>query len=155
MEGIHSSRIYPFASKRYVKYAARGMCATSCALAAQAGVDMLKNGGNAFDAAIAAAACLVVMEPQTNGAGSDAFAIFCKRDGVIHGMNSSGSMGSGFSLQKMLDDGFKEMPHYGVKPVSVPGAPAAWAAINREHGRLPLTKVMEPAIRYARERATH
>lgn len=151
MQIIQNSRLYPFASKRYVKYATRGMCATSCALAAEAGVDMLKAGGNAFDAAIAAAACLVVMEPQTNGAGSDAFAIFCKNDGKMQGMNSSGAMGSGFSLQKMLDDGFCEMPQFGAKPVSVPGAPAAWAAINREYGRLPLEKVMEPAIRYARE----
>lgn len=148
---MENSRLYPFASKRYVKYSVRGMCASSCHLAAEAGTDMLKLGGNAFDAAIAAAACLVVMEPQTNGAGSDAFAIFCKKDGKIQGINSSGAMGSGFSLQKMIDDGFSEMPHYGVKAVSVPGAPAAWAKIVKDHGRLTLEQVMEPAIRYARE----
>ena len=61
---METSALYPYPSRRYVTYAARGMCATSNHLAAQAGVDMLKKGGNAFDAAIAAAACLVVLEPQ-------------------------------------------------------------------------------------------
>lgn len=148
---MEQSAIYPYASRRYVTFASRGMCATSNHLAAQAGVDMLKQGGNAFDAAIAAAACLVVLEPQTNGAGGDAFAIFCQKDGKLHGMNSSGAMGSAFSLQKMLDDGYKEMPSYGFAPVTVPGIPAAWAAIVQQYGRLPLTTVLEPAIRYARE----
>lgn len=148
---MENSVIYPYASRRYVTYASRGMCATSNHLAAQAGIDMLKQGGNAFDAAIAAASCLVVLEPQTNGAGGDAFAIFCQKDGKLHGMNSTGVMGSAFSLQKMLDDGFKEMPSYGFAPVTVPGIPAAWAALVQNYGRLPLTTVMEPAIRYARE----
>ena len=112
---------------------------------------MLKKGGNAFDAAIAAAACLVVLEPQTNGAGSDAFAIFTQNGGKLQGMNSTGVMGRSFDLQKMRDKGYKEMPHYGFEPVTVPGAPAAWAAINEKYGRLPLTEVLAPAISYARE----
>ena len=148
---MENTGIYPYASRRYVTLAARGMCATSNHLAAQAGVDMLKLGGNAFDAAIAAAACLVVLEPQTNGAGGDAFAIFCQKDGKIRGMNSSGAMGRAFDLQQYIDQGHKESPSYGFEPVTVPGIPAAWAAINQEYGRLPLTKVLEPAIRYARE----
>ena len=148
---METSALYPDPSRRYVTYAARGMCATSNHLAAQAGVDMLKKGGNAFDAAIAAAACLVVLEPQTNGAGSDAFAIFTQNGGKLQGMNSTGVMGRGFDLQKMRDKGYKEMPHYGFEPVTVPGAPAAWAAINEKYGRLPLTEVLAPAISYARE----
>ena len=148
---METSALYPYPSRRYVTYAARGMCATSNHLAAQAGVDMLKKGGNAFDAAIAAAACLVVLEPQTNGAGSDAFAIFTQNGGKLQGMNSTGVMGRGFDLQKMRDKGYKEMPHYGFEPVTVPGAPAAWAAINEKYGRLPLTEVLAPAISYARE----
>ena len=148
---MENTGIYPYASRRYVTLAARGMCATSNHLAAQAGVDMLKLGGNAFDAAIAAAACLVVLEPQTNGAGGDAYAIFCQKDGKIRGMNSSGAMGRAFDLQQYIDQGHKESPSYGFEPVTVPGIPAAWAAINQEYGRLPLTKVLEPAIRYARE----
>ena len=99
---MENTGIYPYASRRYVTLAARGMCATSNHLAAQAGVDMLKLGGNAFDAAIAAAACLVVLEPQTNGAGGDAFAIFCQKDGKIRGMNSSGAMGRAFDLQQYI-----------------------------------------------------
>ena len=83
---------YPYASKRFVKYAINGMCATSSHLAAQAGVDMLKKGGNAFDAAIAAATCLTVLEPQANGIGADAFAIIWHK-GKIYGLNSSGFMG--------------------------------------------------------------
>lgn len=148
---METSALYPYPSRRYVTYAARGMCATSNHLAAQAGVDMLKKGGNAFDAAIAAAACLVVLEPQTNGAGSDAFAIFTQNGGKLQGVNSTGVMGRGFDLQKMRDKGYKEMPHYGFEPVTVPGAPAAWAAINEKYGRLPLTEVLAPAISYARE----
>lgn len=148
---METSALYPYPSRRYVTYAARGMCATSNHLAAQTGVDMLKKGGNAFDAAIAAAACLVVLEPQTNGAGSDAFAIFTQNGGKLQGMNSTGVMGRGFDLQKMRDKGYKEMPHYGFEPVTVPGAPAAWAAINEKYGRLPLTEVLAPAIPYARE----
>lgn len=148
---MEPSALYPYPSRRYVTYAARGMCATSNHLAAQTGVDMLKKGGNAFDAAIAAAACLVVLEPQTNGAGSDAFAIFTQNGGKLQGMNSTGVMGRGFDLQKMRDKGYKEMPHYGFEPVTVPGAPAAWAAINEKYGRLPLTEVLAPAISYARE----
>lgn len=148
---METSALYPYPSRRYVTYAARGMCATSNHLAAQAGVDMLKKGGNAFDAAIAAAACLVVLEPQTNGAGSDAFAIFTQNGGKLQGVNSTGVMGRGFDLQKMRDKGYKEMSHYGFEPVTVPGAPAAWAAINEKYGRLPLTEVLAPAISYARE----
>ena len=89
---LEQSALYPYPSRRYAVYAPRGMCATSNHLAAQAGLDMLKQGGNAFDAAIAAAACLTVLEPQSNGAGSDAFAIFSQKGGPLHGMNSTGVM---------------------------------------------------------------
>ena len=100
---LEQSALYPYPSRRYAVYAPRGMCATSNHLAAQAGLDMLKQGGNAFDAAIAAAACLTVLEPQSNGAGSDAFAIFSQKGGPLHGMNSTGVMGRAFDLQTMLD----------------------------------------------------
>ena len=148
---LEQSALYPYPSRRYAVYAPRGMCATSNHLAAQARLDMLKQGGNAFDAAIAAAACLTVLEPQSNGAGSDAFAIFSEKGGPLHGMNSTGVMGRAFDLQKMLDQGHKEMPSLGFEPVTVPGAPAAWAAVNEKYGRLPLSQAMAPAVRYARE----
>ncbi|MBQ2691655.1 MAG: gamma-glutamyltransferase family protein [Clostridia bacterium] len=143
---------YPYASKRFVKYAINGMCATSSHLAAQAGVDMLKKGGNAFDAAIAAATCLTVLEPQANGIGADAFAIIWHK-GKIYGLNSSGFMGKSFSLEALKQKGFEKMPIYGFSPVTVPGAPAAWAAVNQRFGRLPLSEVVEPAARYAEEGA--
>ncbi|MBE6988048.1 MAG: gamma-glutamyltransferase, partial [Ruminococcaceae bacterium] len=73
--------VYPYPSKRYVKYGINGMCATSNHLAAQAGLDILKKGGNAFDAAIAMATCLTVLEPQSNGIGGDAYAILTTADG--------------------------------------------------------------------------
>lgn len=148
---MNSSRIYPYPSRRYATYAANGMCATSNHLAAQAGIDMLKKGGNAFDAVVAMAACAIVLEPQTNGAGGDAFAIFSTPDGRLHGMNSSGVMGSAFTLEKMLEDGYDEMPAYGPKPITVPGVTAAWAALVQQHGRLSLGEVLAPAIRYAKE----
>ncbi len=139
---------YPYASRRFVKYAVNGMCATSHHLAAQAGVDVMKKGGNAFDAAIAAASCLTVLEPQSNGIGSDAFAIIWHK-GKLYGLNSSGFMGKSFSLEAMRRKGHEKMPIYGFGSVTVPGAPAAWAAVNQRFGRLPLTDVLAPAIGYA------
>jgi len=139
---------YPFPSKRFVKYAVNGMCATSQHLAAQAGVDMLKKGGNAFDAAIAAAACLPVLEPQANGLGSDAFAIIWHK-GKLYGLNSSGYMGKRFSVEALRQKGFDKMPIYGFGSVTVPGAVGAWAEINKRFGRLPLSEVVEPAATYA------
>ena len=97
---------YPFPSKRFVKYAINGMCATSHHLAAQAGVDVMRKGGNAFDAAIAAATCLTVLEPQSNGIGADAFAIIWHK-GKIYGLNSSGYMGRRFSLEAAKAKGWE------------------------------------------------
>ena len=140
---------YPFPSKRFVKYAINGMCATSHHLAAQAGVDVMRKGGNAFDAAIAAATCLTVLEPQSNGIGADAFAIIWHK-GKIYGLNSSGYMGKRFTLEAAKAKGWEnKLPVYGFGPVTVPGAPAAWAAVNQRFGRLPLREVMAPAINYA------
>lgn len=81
---------YPYPSQRTVAYAGQGMVATSQPLAAQAGLEILKEGGNAIDAAIATAACLTVVEPTSNGIGSDAFALIWHQ-GELHGLNASGS----------------------------------------------------------------
>lgn len=139
---------YPYPSKRFVKYAVNGMCATSSHLAAQAGIDMLKRGGNAFDAAIAMATCLPVLEPQANGIGADAFAIIWSK-GKMYGLNSSGYMGRKFSPDAMKKKGLEKIPVYGFGPVTVPGAPGAWAAINKRFGRLPLKEIVAPAAEYA------
>ena len=141
--------VYPYPSKRYVKYSMRGMCATSNHLAAQAGLDVLKKGGNAFDAAIAMATCLTVLEPQSNGIGGDAFAILTTKDGKMYGLNSTGCAPELISIEKVKAQGVSEMPKYGFTPVTVPGIPASWAAVNGRFGKMPLTEVMKSAIDYA------
>ncbi|MBB6636291.1 gamma-glutamyltransferase family protein [Cohnella thailandensis] len=141
---------YPNASRRTTVYGRKGMVATSQQLAAQAGLDILKRGGNAVDAAIATAACLTVVEPTSNGIGGDAFALVWMK-GELHGLNASGPAPMGISIDKLKAQGFAEMPKYGWHPVTVPGAPSAWAALAKRFGRLPLAELLEPAIRYAEE----
>lgn len=138
----------PYPSQRMTIYAIGGMVATSQPLAAQAGLEVLKKGGNAIDAAIATAASLTVLEPTSNGIGGDAFAlVWCK--GKLHGLNASGPAPQRISLEELSNRGYKEMPKYGWLPVTVPGAPAAWAELSRKFGKLPLTEVLRPAIEYA------
>ena len=142
----------PYPSIRYPIYAREGMVAASSAQAAAAGLEALRAGGNAVDAAVAAAAALTVVEPTNNGIGSDAFAIVFS-GGKLHGLNASGKSPRDISIEKLLaaKPGLKEMPASGWAPVMVPGAPAAWAALSERFGRLPLATVMAPAIRYAAE----
>lgn len=141
---------YPYSSRRMVIYAKNGMVASSQPLASQAGLEILKKGGNAIDAAIASAAALTVLEPTSNGIGGDAFALFwC--DGQLHGLNSSGPAPSDISVEKVKAEGYKEMPRLGWIPVTVPGVPAAWAELSDEFGSLPLEETLRPAIHYARE----
>ncbi len=139
---------YPYTSKRMTTYAKNGMVCTSQPLAAQAGLDMIKKGGNAIDAAIATAACLTVVEPTSNGIGGDAFALVWVKD-KLHGLNASGPAPQSISIEAVKEAGNKEMPTYGWTPVTVPGAPSAWAALSKRFGRLPLTEVLQPAIEYA------
>ncbi|MDQ7793639.1 MAG: gamma-glutamyltransferase family protein [bacterium] len=138
----------PYPSRRMTHYGRRGMVATSQPLAAGAGMDMLKQGGNAVDAAIATAACLTVVEPTSNGIGSDAFALVWA-EGGLHGLNASGPAPGSISIDGVRRRGHAEMPRLGLVPVTVPGAPAAWAALSERFGRLPLTTVLAPAIDYA------
>lgn len=140
----------PYPSKRNTVYAKNGMVATSQPLAAQAGLEILKKGGNAIDAAIATAACLTVVEPTSNGIGGDAFALVWTK-GKLHGLNSSGPSPNLISIDAVKKAGYDEMPKFGLTPVNVPGAPAAWAALSKRFGRLPLTEVLQPAITYASE----
>ena len=145
---VGNSLHYPHPSRRTVTYAKRGMVATSQPLAAQAGLDILKKGGNAVDAAIATAACLTVLEPTANGIGGDAFALIWF-GGKLQGLNASGPAPRSISIAKLRDAGVEQMPRFGFLPVTVPGAPAAWAECNRRFGALPLTEVLTPAIDYA------
>ncbi|MGY3715976.1 gamma-glutamyltransferase [Sutcliffiella cohnii] len=141
---------HPFSSKRHTVFARKGMVATSQPLAAQAGLEILKKGGNAIDAAIATAAALTVVEPTSNGIGGDAFALVWTK-GELHGLNASGPSPESISIEKIKEKGYDQIPVHGVEPVTVPGAPAAWAALSKRFGKLPLIEVLEPAIRYASE----
>ncbi|MBW7453158.1 gamma-glutamyltransferase family protein [Paenibacillus sepulcri] len=143
------SAYYPYPSRRNAMFAKNGMVATSQPLAAEAGLAILKKGGNAIDAAVATAACLTVVEPTSNGIGSDAFALVWT-NGELHGLNASGPAPDSISIEALLKAGYSEMPAYGVVPVTVPGAPAAWAELSGRFGKLPFSEVMQPAIDYAR-----
>ncbi len=145
---------YPFDVTLYSSPTARrcvlargGMVCCSQPLAAQAGLEILREGGNAVDAAVAAAAALSVVEPTSNGAGGDAFAIICM-DGRLYGLNSSGPAPALADAEQLRARG-GEMPCEGWFPVNVPGIPAAWAAANRRFGRLGLGRLFKRAAEYA------
>jgi gamma-glutamyltranspeptidase/glutathione hydrolase len=138
----------PYPSRRVPVYARRGMVATSQPLAAEAGLAILREGGNAVDAAVATAAALTVLEPTSNGIGSDAFALVWTGDGLV-GLNASGPAPARLTLDQVRQQGHGRMPARGVLPVTVPGAPAAWVSLVRRFGRLPLRRVLAPAIQYA------
>lgn len=139
---------YRFPSQRMVTIGNRGMVATSQYLAANAGLDIIKKGGNAIDAAIATAACLTVVEPTSNGIGGDAFALVW-HNGKIHGLDSCGFAPEKLSLDSLEDEGIRGIPKYGWIPVTVPGVPAAWNELLKRFGRLSLWEVLQPAIDYA------
>lgn len=126
----------------------RNIVTTSQPLAAQAGLRMLLAGGNAVDAAIAAAMTLTVVEPTGNGLGSDAFAIVWDGE-QLHGLNASGRSPAAWTPARFADA--KTMPEMGWESVTVPGAVSAWSALSRKFGRLPFAKLAEPAIGYARD----
>lgn len=145
-----NNQSHPYPITRNATYAKNGMVATSQPLAAQAGLAILKKGGNAIDAAIATAACLTVVEPTSNGIGGDAFALVWTK-GELHGLNSSGRSPKSISIDAVKESGHEEIPTHGWTPVTVPGAPGAWAELSKKFGKLPLIEVLEPAINYAAE----
>ncbi|MYL36375.1 gamma-glutamyltransferase [Halobacillus litoralis] len=144
----HHAQPYPVSRKAV--YAKNGMVSTSQPLAGQAGLDIMKKGGNAIDAAIATAACLTVVEPTSNGIGGDAFALVWTK-GKLHGLNASGRSPQSISIDQVKADGHEEIPKYGWVPVTVPGAPSAWAELSETFGKLPLEEVLAPAVQYAEE----
>ncbi len=141
---------YPYSSRRTATYAKNGMVATSQPLAAQAGLDMLKNGGNAIDAAIATAAALTVVEPTGCGIGGDAFALVWVK-GELHGLNGSGPSPAAMTAATVKAQGFDSMPLYGWTPVTVPGGPASWVVLSERFGKLPFEQLMQPAVDLARK----
>ena len=163
-----ASNKYP--SRRSVVYGKNGMVCTSQALAAQAGLDVLKRGGNAVDAAIATAISLTVLEPPSNGIGSDLFALVWYK-GKLYGLNGSGPAPMALTREKVLaklgtDDRAKDnyadsgeitdlsssdMPDHGWETVTIPGAPASWKALHERFGAAEFGSLFEAAIRYAEE----
>ncbi|MBO8141483.1 MAG: gamma-glutamyltransferase [Firmicutes bacterium] len=128
----------------------RGAVATSHPLAAQVGLRILQDGGNAVDAAVATAAALTVLEPTSNGIGGDAFALVW--DGRrLHGLNASGRAPQALTPEVFFERGLDRVPTDGWLPVTVPGAVSAWAELARRFGSMPLKDLVEPAARYAEE----
>ena len=138
----------PYQVRRMPVVAGNGVCATSQPLAAQAGLEMLRRGGSAVDAAIAMAATLTVVEPTSNGIGSDAFALVWDGD-KLHGLNGSGRAPAALSIDAVQRAGHLNMPTSGWLTVTVPGAPRAWADLHARFGKLPFADVLAPAIGYA------
>lgn len=129
-----------------------GIVATSHPLASMAGVQMLERGGSAIDAAIAANATLGLVEPMMNGMGGDLFAIiYDPKTGQLVGLNSSGWAPAGMTPDLVTSHGNHDMPRKGILTVTVPGAVAGWEALHSRYGRLPLSTILAPAIRYAQK----
>lgn len=138
---------YPYSSARRVVLGNRYAAATSQPLATLAGMEMFWAGGNAVDAAIAMAIALTVVEPTSNGIGSDAFALVW--DGQLHGLNASGRSGRSLQVEDFAE--LQEVPQLGWLPVTVPGAVSAWRELWQRWGKLPFEQLFQPAIRYAQE----
>ena len=136
---------YKYPSRRSVMYGTKGMVCSSQPLAAQAGLDMIKKGGNAVDAAVATAIALTILEPTSNGLGSDAFAQVWV-GGKLYGLN-----GSGYAPELLTPDcaALKDktaIPERGWESVTVPGAVSAWAELHKRFGKLPFAELFAPAI---------
>lgn len=132
--------------------ARHGMAATSQPLATMAAIDILKKGGSAVDAAIAANAVLGLTEPTGNGIGGDLFAIvWDAKSQKLYGLNASGRSPAGLSLQEFQKRGLTKIPSFGVLPISVPGCVDGWFELHQKFGRLPMPEVLAPAVEYARE----
>ena len=143
---------YTYASHRNVVYGRHAMACTSQPLGAQIGLDVMKAGGNAVDAAVAMASAMPLLEPTGNGLGSDCFAlVWIEAEKKLYGLNASGVAPMALSAETVRNLGFREMPQAGWIPTMVPGAPGGWAELNRRFGTKPLTELLAPAISYARE----
>ena len=141
----------PFASRSEV-IGQNGMAATSHPLATQTAIDVLKSGGNAIDAAIAANAVLGLVEPTGCGIGGDLFAIvWDEKTNQLYGLNSSGPASEKMSIDYVNQQGFKKIPAYGALPVTVPGAVAGWSALHDKFGKLPFENLFDNAIDYAND----
>ncbi|MCL2913605.1 gamma-glutamyltransferase [Shewanella corallii] len=133
-------------------YATNGMAATSQPLATQVALDILKQGGNAIDAAIAANAMLGLVEPTGSGIGGDLFAIvWSAKDKQLYGLNASGRSPKSLTLEILQARGLDYLPPYGPLPVSVPGAVDGWFELHNKFGKLPMKDLLAPAISYGEQ----
>lgn len=145
-------RSYAYPSRRNVVYARKAMACTSIPQGAQIGLDVMKAGGNAMDAAVAMAAAMPLLEPTSNGLGSDCFAlVWVEGEKKLYGLNASGVAPAALSAAMVREMGHQAMPKAGWIPTMVPGAPAGWAELNRRFGTKPLAQLFAPAISAARE----
>lgn len=141
----------PFVTRSEV-VAQHGMACTSHPLATQAALEILRSGGSAVDAAIAANACLGLMEPTGSGVGGDLFALVWEaKTGKLHGLNASGRSARRLTLAWFREQGLKRIPSFGPLPVTVPGCVDGWFRLHERFGKLPMSTNLGPAIRYARE----
>src|SRR5438046_7945315 len=142
-----SSHIKP---GRSMVRAEHGMVASSQPLASQIGLDVLKRGGNAVDAAIAMAAVLNVTEPMMTGIGGDMFAlVYWSKTGELKGLNASGRAPRALNLDYFTKKGIKTMPDSGMEPITVPGAFDGWVTLLEKYGTVKLSELLMPAIEYA------
>ena len=138
-------RNYPYPSRRNAVYARKAMACTSIPQGAQIGLDVMKAGGSAVDAAVAMAAAMPLLEPTSNGLGSDCFAlVWMEKEKKLYGLNASGAAPAALSAERVRALGFSEMPKAGWIPTLVPGAPAGWAELSRRFGTKPLPELFAP-----------
>lgn len=143
---------YTYASRRNIVYAKKGMACSASPIASQAGIGILKAGGNAIDAAITMATILPLVEPTGNGLGSDCFAlVWSAKDQKLFGLDGSGVAPMALSAEAVKKAGYETIPMDGWIPTMVPGAPSAWAELRCRFGTMPMSKLMSPAIQYAQE----
>ena len=144
-----------FESRRSTVYARNGAVATSQPLAAEAGVAALRDGGNAFDAAVTTAAALNVVEPMSTGIGGDVFALYRTADGDVGAFRSCGGAPADATLdavrERVSGSGSASMPEAGPLSVTVPGTVRGWERLLDDHGRRSLAAALDPAIEYAAE----
>jgi gamma-glutamyltranspeptidase / glutathione hydrolase len=141
-----------FNSRRSPIMGRGGMVSTSQPLATAAGLEILSKGGNAADAAVAAAAVLNVTEPTSTGLGGDMFALFYDSlTGAVTALNGSGRAPIGLTIERLKQEGFEGLPPYHPYTVTVPGACAGWCDLIERHGTLSLPEILSPAIRLAEE----